>query len=436
MKDKLLRFDRSRLAAALILTGVFLLLLFCNHETNLVADDYRYCFSFADGSRIVSVGQIFPSMAAHRQTMNGRVFAHFLAQLFLLLPKGVFNAANALMFAALVWLTGCMSGSRPGALLLLFVFGAVWCLQPGFGQVFLWLDGSVNYLWCAVLCLLWLLPWRTRFLSGRGLSGPGAAAYIVFSFVVGAYSENSTVALAAMALLFLVLDFARGTKKPPLWALCSLAVLLAGFLYMMLAPAEGAAKSAEMRPAVLLANALEALRWYLRFWPLLLSLGLLFFLSRRSGMAGEKRLLALAYLFGSLAGQFVLAFAMYIGGRSTCISLILLLAANAVLFAPLAQTQYRRLPALLCALCLAFTAYRVVIGVADIRRTHALLEYNEQLASACAAEGERVIQLPRPYAGTDYSALESLPYLNTEDPSDWPNVSMAKYYGVDQIIGY
>ena len=35
------RFNRSRLAACLVLTAIFLLLLFCNHETDLVADDYR-----------------------------------------------------------------------------------------------------------------------------------------------------------------------------------------------------------------------------------------------------------------------------------------------------------------------------------------------------------------------------------------------------------
>ena len=45
------------------------------------------------------------------------------------------------------------------------------------------------------------------------------------------------------------------------------------------------------------------------------------------------------------------------------------------------------------------------------------------------------MQLPRPYAKSSWSALEGLAYLNTEDPGDWPNVYMAKYYGVDKVIG-
>ena len=61
---------------------------------------------------------------------------------------------------------------------------------------------------------------------------------------------------------------------------------------------------------------------------------------------------------------------------------------------------------------------------------------NRELIEEAAANGETDLQVPRPYARTKYSALEGLPYLNTEDPTDWPNVYMAKYYGVNSIIGY
>ena len=96
MYKKLLRFSRSRLLLLLFCLGFFAMMLLCNHWTDLIADDYRYCFSYADDTRIESVAQIFPSMAAHRQSMNGRVVPHFLVQLFLMLPKGIFDVVNAL----------------------------------------------------------------------------------------------------------------------------------------------------------------------------------------------------------------------------------------------------------------------------------------------------------------------------------------------------
>ena len=436
--DRLERFNRSRAAALLVLAGIFLLLLYCTHETDLVADDYRYCFSYADGSRITSVSQILPSMAAHRLSMNGRVVPHFLVQLFLLLPKLVFDVINAALFTALVWLVAYSAGrgARPNALLLLSVFGCLWLLQPDFGQVFLWLTGSVNYLWCGVLCLVWLLPWATAFLTGKSPARGVRIVYVLFSFVVGAYSENGTVAMVAMALAFLLLLWFEGKQTPPRWMLPSLALMLAGFFYMMLAPAESMNKSAEMRLDVLFANFLANAGYFLRFWPVILSFVGFYLLAVKKGVSRALRLLSLVYVFGALAGHFVLTFAMYTAGRSTFIGLVLLLTANALLFVPLWETEHRRTLAILCALCLALSVWKVAVGVRDIRRTHALLQYNEDFIAACAANGERVVEVYRPYAKTSYSALEGLPYLNVDDPGDWPNVHMAKYFGVDGIIGY
>ncbi len=430
--------NRSKAAAALILSAIFLLMFFCSHMSDLVADDYRYCFSYADGSRITAVGQIFPSMQAHRSSMNGRVIAHFLVQLFLLLPKGMFDLMNALFFAALVLLICRIAvwDGRVNVLLQLAVFGCLWILQPDFGQVFLWLTGSINYLWCGVFCLLWLLPWARHYLTGAAPAKTAQIAYLVFSFFVGAYSENSTVALVAMALLFLLLLAFEEKKLPQGWLICSLALILAGFFYMMLAPAETVNKSAEFRFDVLVQNFIDNAGFYLRFWPLLLSFVLFRMLSLRAGVSKKLRRLSLVYLFGSAAGHFVLTFAMYTAGRSTYIGLVLLIAANVVLAAPLMESGGVRITAALCAVCFLFSLYAVGIGVSDILRIHAKLRYNEELIIACADSGERIVQVPRPYPDTRYSAVSGLDYLNTEDPDDWANEYMARYYGIDGILAY
>ena len=195
-------------------------------------------------------------------------------------------------------------------------------------------------------------------------------------------------------------------------------------------------KAAEMKLSVLFGNFLETGLFYLRFWPLLLSFALFYVLALRSGVGERLRLLALVYLGGSLAGHFVLTFALYCAGRSTYIGLALLLAANALLVSPLLKTGEKKLLLALCALCMAVTVWKVYAGVTDILRTDYLLDFNRELIEEAAANGETELQVPRPYAHTKYSALEGLPYLNTEDPTDWPNVYMAKYYGVNSIIGY
>ena len=435
---KLLRFSRSRLLLLLFCLAFFAMMFLCNHWTDLIADDYRYCFSYADDTRIESIAQIIPSMAAHRHSMNGRVVPHFLVQLFLLLPKGIFDVANALLFVLLIWLLHKLAVGKglPNPVLACVLFFAFWAFQPDFGQVFLWLTGSVNYLWCGVFSLLWMMPMVKSF---REDQAPGKALrvlYVLFSFPVGAYSENGTVALVAMWLAFALVDWFWFKKSPVLWKILALVSMLAGFAYMMLAPAETVNKSAEMTISVLLSNFAETGRMYLRFWPLLLCFPLFYSLALYRKVDLKTRLLSLVLLFGSLAGQFVLTFAMYCAGRSMHIALMLLLAADAVLLSRLYDLPGRNLLIALCCAGGLLMGRSWFVGLPDIRDTHYLLQYNEDFIAECAARGEREVQLPRPYAKTSWSALEGLAYLNTEDPDDWPNVYMAKYYGVDKVIGY
>ena len=429
------RVNRSRVTVAAVCLGIFLVMLVCNLWTDLVADDYRYFFSYADESRIESVADIFPSMAAHRHIMNGRVAAHFLVQLFLLLPPIVFKLINPLVFLALIWLVYSIArhGGEHNALSLLALFGCVWVLQPEFGQVFLWLTGAINYLWCAVL---FMLPYLDKLLHDREPSKPVRVLFVVFSALVGAYSENSSVAVIFMVMLVIAVCRFYFKQRIAPWMYLSLLAAFAGFMYMMLAPAESVNKSAEFSIPVLLSNFVETGSYYLRFWPLLLAWALLFYLAVKNKAELRLRIASLILLLGSLAGHFVLTFAMYCTGRSTYIGLILLLCAVAILFPPLFESRYKSLLAALCAVSVAALLYFGYLGVSDIRRTHIALSYNEQLIAECIASGEKNVQLPRPYAKTKYSAIEGLDYLSTEDASDWSNVYMALYYGFDSIIGY
>ena len=73
-----------------------------NHMTFMMVDDYAYCFSFIEGMpRLASPVEIIPSMAAHYYTMNGRLIAHGLVQLYLLFPPIVFDVSNSIVYVIL-----------------------------------------------------------------------------------------------------------------------------------------------------------------------------------------------------------------------------------------------------------------------------------------------------------------------------------------------
>ena len=196
---------RSGRVRAALLLGIFLLMLLGNVLTPYAVDDWAYMHSFATGGRLTRFGEIFPSMAAHAQTMNGRLFAHFWAQLFLLLPKAVFNIVNASIFTALIALLARLArpeGERDN-LILLMIFCAVWVFVPAFGQVFFWLDGACNYGWGCVIGFAFLAPY-IRLLDRDAKKKPLFwILWMLAGFYTGAYLEN----MAAGAIFLSCLKF-------------------------------------------------------------------------------------------------------------------------------------------------------------------------------------------------------------------------------------
>ncbi len=189
-----------------VVAGLFLIMLLLNFLTFMHVDDYAYCFSFANKERIDSVLDIFPSMARHAQTMNGRVVAHFFVQLFLMMPKFIFNIVNASIFMLELWFIYRMANhQKPRNAMLFFIIAClIWYFTPAFGQTNLWLDGSCNYLWGVSFAMVCLYPYYRLYIDGTYHS---KALYLLplFSFIVGAYSENHSFAAIVGILGFAIL---------------------------------------------------------------------------------------------------------------------------------------------------------------------------------------------------------------------------------------
>ncbi len=236
-----MKLNTSRPARRALCIAIFVLLLLGNFLTPRLVDDWTYGFSFATGEPILSLGDIITSMRVHSQAINGRLFAHFLVQIFEYLPKAVFNVLNAGVFLGLILLLYrlCRREGEDSNLLLACLFGAVWVFTPTFGQAFLWLDGSCNYGWGSALGLWWLLPYVRRFLHPEERR-PGWkwGAWCLLGFLAGGYLENISAAVIFLAALLLLLTRLHKKEKNGLLPWLGIAAAVAGFLFMLTRPAE------------------------------------------------------------------------------------------------------------------------------------------------------------------------------------------------------
>lgn len=404
---------------------VFAVMLVFNFMTPYVSDDFAHYYGMT-GKHAETPGEIIENLKLFRQSTNGRVIAHFFVYLFLIPPKWVFNIVNAGAAALLPYLMMRFYRKdlswRTPALLLLSLF-ALWYFMQSFGEVFLWLTGSCNYLWGLCLDMVFLYPFFCEYTERECSFSTGAMC--VLGFITGAYSENgATAMLFSAGVLTLLIWIRRKTFPVKLFAVCAFA--LAGFAFLMLAPATG-----ETRTGTDFAGNFWYIRVCLKDYSL--SLAAVYFVLLVLGfvLKTDRRILVFTMVIAcaGLLSVLVFIFAAYLPARSFYVINAFLILAILILLSNLDADRAKFLiPAAVLAMLLVFVP-RFVQGTEDI----CSLNRQAQQRSALAEANHGIdVEIP-PYSGnTMYVATydEEL----SEDSGNWYNDLVARFYGFNSVI--
>ena len=440
--EKLKKLDRSRLGRWMVLGAVFLTIFVLTSLTPYLADDYTYHHSWYDWARLTSIWQIPASIYAHGMKMNGRLVSHGLEQLFLLMPKLIFNLCNAAVYTWTVWEGHriCTRGRQPSLLILTVVALGMWVFMPVFGAVTLWQVGSLNYFWSIPAVLLFLRPYVSAYLTPE----PSAARprlwkrvlFIPYAFLVGMYSEIASFAGILMALGFLLLLRTKQRRVPAQrWLWLPLLAAVAGYVTMVTLPAELKSKAGDYSLFGLLnqfTNVVRILGEYHRI--LLLCWAVLMALSLVLEIDGKKRMVSLAFGLGALAAAFVMTGARNVPPRGTCVTAAYLLIACGVLMAELLHTASKPLCAgLAAALCVTFLL-SFPVAANDILTTYRAWRIQDARIRESVAAGETAFVIEWPKATSPYNGFYGRKSLSRTDPEKWLNREMAFYYGLESLL--
>ena len=427
-----------------ILLAVFLVMTVLSFLTPMIADDYSYCFSFADYSRIESVGDIIESMEAHRETINGRIIAHSMVQFFLLLPKAVFNTANGLAAALFVFLISLYSDpghEKKNAFVLAIAVLALWYFVPQFGEVFLWLDGAFSYGWAMLLSLLFVLPFYREFCGARRKARSWAKVlFVVFGFIAGAYSESISLAMLFIAFCLSAGILVQKRKVPPFLAAAFAAAVL-GYLFLMLSPSELGGRAGEFSLSAIARSfeyAVELTEMHLGrlycVFMLILAAAIEAELTKPKGERDFRPVVfAVIAFLGGLVSIAVFAFAKYFPNRAMCASSCWTITAGTVLLAGMFERR-RAFVSGLAGILAALFVFSFVLGVLDVAVVYK--KSNERLAQIAEAKvnGETSIVLEKFAADTKYSPAYELTDI-AEGENEWPNDAIASYFGFETVSG-
>ena len=210
----------------IILFIIFISMLTLNYLYPYISDDYTYMYKYDNFERIKNISDIFLSMKDHYFLWGGRVLAHSLASVFLLLPKNIFNICNSIMYTIFIYLIYLISrrNNKDNYNYLFIIHLLIWFINISFGEVTLWLTGSCNYLWTSVIILLFLYLFHKE--------NKNVIIFSILGILAGMCNENFSLSIIFVCILFVIFNKNYRNKNNYI----GIIFLIIGYLFLFLAP--------------------------------------------------------------------------------------------------------------------------------------------------------------------------------------------------------
>lgn len=239
---------------------IFIIMIILNMNTAFVADDFNNMFT-SKGEKITNIFQVFGNQFDRYYSSNGRILAHTIGEIILILNKNIINFIEAFGFCFLMYLIykfrylddfyGINTELRNykkkilknkyekhiyKTLIFINVFFLVWRFTPVFGQDFLWVIGAANYMWTNIILLSAMLIARKIAVLNYRIDSVASMIFIIFlSVLAGMANENSVPALLFIYAYYLI-KMVFSNNKEFLSIILMFFSSLSGFLVMITAP--------------------------------------------------------------------------------------------------------------------------------------------------------------------------------------------------------
>lgn len=248
---------------------IFIVLLTANRFTPLCVDDFGYAFHCRNGEERIQFAKLFESAWCH--SANGRIVVCFFIQLFLCMPKVIFDIINSVMFVGQICLMKKLCSKENNWIIALGCLGLVWCFTPAFGEDYLWLCAAVLYLWGGVLAYFYLYQFKRWMHDEKRLSIKRVAAASVLGFVCGVWGETTAVAAIIVPVLYFgVKRIFVNKSKSDICMGCPFLASLAGLIFLLTRPGEGIKMGERTLIRYLTNFEVLVIRYIEAYWPVLL----------------------------------------------------------------------------------------------------------------------------------------------------------------------
>ncbi len=440
MRKRILKINYKKISpiiSILVIAAAAFLMYKLNVLTTFRSDDFNYHYSFADGTRISSFMEVVKSQAAHYKVMNGRIPAHFLMQFFTIYGKPVFNVVNTIVYIFFILLVLYMikKSWKVNPLTFMTMFVVMWFYLPAFGSTVLWMDGSFNYLWTTVICLLVFLPYRNPKLFDYKVN---QFIFPIVGLIAGWCSETTSAGIVFFQFWFILYWMYK--KRPHVIPyIITMLTSFAGYCLMTFAPGQMQRLDRVSGGEIpILKNMYHFIvtmgtRYYIEIFVFILLISISIFLNRNK----ELNYLAVLFFMTAVLAACTLIMAgiqninerTYFGIETLIVIAMGILIKN-IFEDQLSTFQKMNLAYVIILVPLFLINYRA--AYVDVRRTHNEYTKREAYIEELKSKGEKELNLKAINSTNDHSPYYLTPDLSP-NPNHWQNVTKSKYYDVDKI---
>lgn len=189
---------------ALLLIAIVFCMLILNISTLFSPDDYSYAKLVAgDDLKITSVSEITQAMKYLYTNWTGRIIPHILVGVFMTTNVAVFKIMNTGLFIILLlYITKFMT--RKTTYLSLIVAFGFFVYGKMFGEKFVWISGSLNYLWTSTALIIYLYTLYGYFVENHFFKKWQKVVCVIAGFLIAfSHEVMAFVGGAFLGILFL-----------------------------------------------------------------------------------------------------------------------------------------------------------------------------------------------------------------------------------------
>lgn len=195
---------------------VYICLFILTNNSFYAPDEFNFSNIPWTSQRIMSAKDILIAQKMLYQNTTGRILAHSIIYTLLFLDMHLFDIINGFVFILFILMVGKATGNKNTKIGVALTLLMSTLLIPMFGEKFIWLSGSVNYLWMTTMMLIFMYEMYTYIIKGKKLGKYEKWLLVILAFCTGWSQENATFTTGMFIIILYLSNIKKifsGTKK-------------------------------------------------------------------------------------------------------------------------------------------------------------------------------------------------------------------------------